>query len=144
MPVHQRQQLKRRPVRRQRVRRRVIAVEPVFPILVGAELAAQVVGRLVLRVLEIVLAVGAGLPDVEDGAGDGLAGEEIGDGAVHEGDAAVGVGVLDDGGAVVAEGGVGRPEGAEDGGRGRVDVALGHDFVGDFVDEAERCVSKEQ
>lgn len=137
MPIHQRQQLIRRPVRGQRVRRRVIAVEPILAVVVGAELAAQVVGRLVLRVLEVVFAVGAGLPDVEDGAGDGLAGDEVGDGAVHEGDAAVGVGVLDDGRAVVAEGGVGGPEGAEDGGRGRVDVALGDDFVGDFVDEAE-------
>lgn len=136
MSVHQRQQLIRRPVCRQRIRRGMVAVEPVFAVLVGLELAAQVVGRLVLRVLEVVLAVGAGLPDVEDGVGDGLAGQQVGDGAVHEGDAARGVGVLDDGGAVVAEGGVGGPEGAEDGGGSRVDVALGHDFVGDFINEA--------
>lgn len=114
----------------------MVAVEPILAVLVGLELAAQVVGRLVLRVLEVVLAVGAGLPDVEDGVGDGLAGQQVGDGAVHEGDAARGVGILDDGGAVVAEGGVGGPEGAEDGGRGRVDVALCHDFVGDFINEA--------
>lgn len=137
MTVQKLKELIRRPIRGQRVRRGVVAVQPVLALLVGPELAAQVVGLLVLGILEVVLAVGAGLPDVEDGAGDGLAGDEVGDGAVHEGDAALGVGVLDDGRAVVAEGGVGRPEGAEDGGGGGVDVAFGYDLVGDFVDEAE-------
>lgn len=113
--IHQRQQLVRRTIGGQRVGSGVVAVEPVFAVLVGLELAAQIVGGLVLRVLEVVFAVGAGLPDVEDGAGDGLAGQQVGDGAVHQGDAAFGVGVLDDGAAVLAEGGVGRPEGAQDG-----------------------------
>lgn len=113
--IHQRQQLVGRTIGRQGVGSRVVAVEPVFAVLVGPELAAQVVGALVLGVLEVVFAVGAGLPDVEDGVGDGLAGKQVCDGAVHQGDAALGVGVLDDGGAVLAEGGVGRPEGAQDG-----------------------------
>lgn len=116
MAIHQRQQLIGRTIGRQRVGSRVVAVEPVFAVLVGPELAAQVVGALVLGVLEVVFAVGAGLPDVEDGVGDGLAGEQVCDGAVHQGDAALGVGILDDGAAVLAEGGVGRPEGAQDGG----------------------------
>lgn len=113
--IHQRQQLIGRTIGRQRVGSRVVAVEPVFAVLVGLELAAQVVGALVLGVLEVVFAVGAGLPDVEDGVRDGLAGEQIRDGAVHQSNAAGGVGVLDDGAAVFAEGGVGRPEGAQDG-----------------------------
>ncbi len=136
MPVHELQQRIARPVGGQRVGGGVVAVEPVLAVLVGAKLAAQVVGGLVVRVLEVVLAVGAGLPDVEDGVGDGLAGEEVGDGAVHAADLAAGGRVLDDGGAVVAEGGVGGPEGAEDGGGGRVNVAFCDDFVCDFVDEA--------
>jgi hypothetical protein len=113
--IHQCEQLVSRTIGRQRVGSGVVAVEPVFAILVSPEFAAQVVGALVLGVLEVVFAVGAGLPDVEDGVGDGLAGEKVCDGAVHQGDAALGVGVLDDGAAVLAEGGVGRPEGAQDG-----------------------------
>lgn len=113
--IHHRQQLVRRTVGRQRVGSWVVAVEPIFAVLVSLELAAQVVGGLVLRVLEVVFAVGAGLPDVEDGVGDGLAGQQVCDGAVHQGDAALGVGVLDDGGAIVTEGSVGRPEGTQDG-----------------------------
>lgn len=142
MPIHQLQQGIAGPIGGQRVGGGVVAVEPVLSILVGAELAAQVIGGLVVRVLEVVLAVGAGLPDVKDGVGDGLAGEEVGDGAVHEADLAAGGRVLDDGGAVVAEGSVGGPKGAEDGGRGRVDVAFCDDFVGDFVNEAARVMEK--
>lgn len=116
MTVHQGKKLVSRTVGRQRIGRRVVAVEPVLAVLVGCEFTTQVVGGLVLRVLEVVFAVGAGLPDVEDGAGDGLAGEEIGDGAVHLAHAALGVGVLDDGAAVVAEWRIRGPEGPEDGG----------------------------
>ena len=110
--VHQAKQLERRAIGGQGIGGRVVAVEPVLSVLVGPELAAEVVGGLVLGVLEVVAAVGAGLPDVEDGVGDGLPGEQVGDGAVHQGDAAVRVGVLDDAVAVLAEGRVGRPEGA--------------------------------
>lgn len=134
--VHHLEQLPARAVLGQAVGGRVQAVEPVFAVLVGTELASQVVGRLVLGVLEVVLSVGAGLPDVEDGAGDGLAGQEICDGAVHLADAAGGGGgVDDDAAAEVTEGRVGRPEGPQDGGGGGVDVGLGDDLVGNLVDE---------
>lgn len=122
-------------VGRQGVGGGLVAVEPVLALLVAPELSAQVVGRLVVRVLEVVLAVGRGLPDVDDGAGDGLLGVEVGDDAVHEGDLAVGGRVLDDGAAVLAEGGVGGPEGAEDGGRGGLLARLVHVLVCDLVDE---------
>jgi len=98
----------------------------VVAILVCAELAAQVVGLLDFRLLEVILAAGRGLPDVDDGVGDGLLGEDICHTAVHEGDLAV-VGAADDGVAVVTEGGVGAPEGAEDGvGGGDVAGLEGH------------------
>jgi len=70
------------------------AVESVLALVVGLELAAEVVvceGR----VLEIVLAVAAGLPHVESDVGDGLMGDEIADDAVHVSDLAF-VLVLDD------------------------------------------------
>lgn len=116
MSVHELEKSVARAISWQRVSRGVVAVEPVAAVLVGAELAAEVVGGLVVRVLEIVLAVGAGLPDVEDGVGDGLAGDEVGDDAVHAADSALRVRVLDDGAAVITERSVGGPEGAEDGG----------------------------
>lgn len=135
--VHHLQELPRGAILRQAVGGGVQAVEPVLAILVGAELASQVVGGLVLRVLEVILAVGGGLPDVEDGAGDGLAGQKIGDCAVHLADAAGGCwGIDNDAAAEVAEGSVGGPEGAEDRGGGRVDVGLGDDLVGNLIDEA--------
>lgn len=42
------------------------AVEPEFAVFVCAELASKVVASLVLGVEDVVLAVGAGLPHVED------------------------------------------------------------------------------
>lgn len=56
--VHHLEQLVRGTIGREGVGRGIVAVEVVFSVLVGAELAAQVVGGLVLRVLEVVLAVG--------------------------------------------------------------------------------------
>lgn len=120
----------------QRVGGWLVAVEPILALLVAPELSAEVVGCLVLGVLEVVLAVGARLPDVDDGSGDGLLGVEIGDDAVHQGRLAMGVGVDDDGAAVVTEGGVGGPEGAEDGRRGGLLAGLVDVLVGDLVDEA--------
>lgn len=135
VPVHELEELVRGAVGGQAVGRGVVAVEPVPALLVGAELGAEVVGSLVVRVLEIVLAVGRRLPDVEDGAGDGLAGQEVRDSAVHESDAAIKVGFLDDGAAELTEGSVGGPEGPEDGRGGGVDVAFRDDLVGDLVNE---------
>ena len=102
-------------VGRQRVGSRLVAAEPVLALLVAPELSTQVVGRLVVGILEVVLAVGRSLPDVDDSTGNGLLGVEVGDHAVHESDLAVGSGVLNDGAAVLTEGGIGRPEGAQDG-----------------------------
>ena len=135
--VHHLQKLIRRAVRGQRVGRGVVAVEPVLAVLVGAELAAEVVGGLVIRVLEVVLAVGRRLPDVEDGVGDGLAGDQVADDTVHETDAAVGSRVLDDGASVLTERGIGGPEGSENGGRCGVNASVRHDLVGYFINEAE-------
>lgn len=134
--VHEGEELPRGAVAGEGVGGGVEAVEPVLALLVGAELATEVVGGLVLGVLEVVLAVGGGLPDVEDGAGDGLAGDDVADHTVHLGDAAVGGNaVLEDLTTELTEGSVGGPEGAENGGGGRVELALGDDLVGDLIDE---------
>lgn len=120
----------------QGVRGGVVAVPPELALLVGAELAAQVVLGLV-GVLEVVLAVGGSLPDVEDGALDGLAGLHVPEDTVHEGDLAVRVGVLDDAVAELAEGSVGGPEGTEDDVGGGGDTVFGDDLVGDLIDKAD-------
>lgn len=121
-------------VGRQGVGSGVVAVPVELSLLVGSELATEVVIGL-LGVLEIVLAVGRGLPDVEDGANDGLAGLHVFDDTVHEGDAAVGVGVLDDAVAKSAEGSIGRPEGAENDVGSGGDAILSNDLVGDLINE---------
>ena len=64
------------------------AVQPVLSLVVGLELAAEVVvceGR----VLEIVLSVAAGLPHVEDGVGNSNVGVDVLDGAVEVGELSV-------------------------------------------------------
>lgn len=120
----------------------VQAVEPVLALLVGAELAAEVVVGLVLGVLEVVLAVGGRLPDVEDGVGDGLVRGHVPDHTVHERHLASGGNtILDDGAAELTEGSVGGPEGSEDGGGGGVNVAFRNDLVGDLVNKAVCDVS---
>lgn len=139
--VHQPQQLSRRPGGINRILGGLQAVEPELALLVGLELAAQVVAALVLRVEGVVLAVGARLPHVEDGVGDAKPGVDVLDDAVEEGDLAVLGQVLHDRGAVVAEGCLGRPEGAQDGGRRRLEALVGDDFVVDFVDKAGGLVS---
>jgi len=58
---------------------------------------------LVLRILEIVLSVGACLPDVDDCVGDALLGVKIPDYTMHESCLAIGVWVENDGVAKVAE-----------------------------------------
>jgi hypothetical protein len=83
------------------------------------------------------LAVGGGLPDIENGAGDGLAGFHVADRSVHEGHTAIGLGVLDDAVAESAEGSVGGPEGAENNVGGGGDTILGDNLVGDLIDETE-------
>jgi hypothetical protein len=102
---------------------------------ISPELPPEVIIGLILRILEVVFAVRRRLPDVNDNAWDALSGDEVGDGAVHEGDMAL-VRILDYAAAELAEGGIGAPEGAEDGGGGWEDAGFGGDLVGDFVNEA--------
>jgi hypothetical protein len=114
---------------------RLEAVEPELAVLIGAELAAKVVARLVLGVVGVVLAVGAGLPHVEDGVGDTLASVDVADDTVEECELTVLGHILDDAATEIAEGGLGRPEGTEDaGGRGSLST-VGDDLVVDLVDE---------
>lgn len=116
MSIHELQESIAWSVRWQRVSGRVIAVEPVLSVLIGSEFSSQVVGGLVVWVLEVVFAVGAGLPNVEHGSRNGLSSEKICNRAVHESNLTTRSWVLDDGAAVVAEGGIGRPEGSKNGG----------------------------
>lgn len=118
----------------ERVGSRVVAVPVELTLLVGAELAAEVVLGLA-GVLEIVLAVGGSLPDVEDSTLDGGAGLHVGEHAVHVGDLAVGVGVLDDAVSKGAEGSIGRPEGAENDVGGGSEALVSDDLVGDLVNK---------
>jgi len=111
------------------------AVEPELSVGVGAELAAKVVARLVLGIVGVVFAVGAGLPHVENGVGDSLSGINVADDAVEECELAVLGHVLDDAGAEVAEGGLGRPEGTENAGGCRGLAAFGDDLVVDLIDK---------
>jgi hypothetical protein len=111
MAIKKIQKNTRRAIGRQRISRGTQAVEMILAIRISPELPPQIIIRLILGILEIVFAVGAGLPDVDDDVGDALLGDQVGDGAVHEGDVAL-VRVLDDAAAQLAEGGVGAPEGA--------------------------------
>ena len=77
----------------------------IFSILITLELSPQIIIALVLWILEIVFAVRGCLPDIDDCTWDALAGDHVGDLAVHECWLTVGVGVLDDGTAEFAEGG---------------------------------------
>lgn len=115
-------------------------VEVIATVIVGAELAAQVIGFLVLWVLEVVFAVRGGLPYVKDGVGDAPFCDDVGDTAAHQGDLSI-VRAADDGVAKFAERGVRAPEGSEDrGGSGRVISGFYDEFVADFVDEADWIV----
>lgn len=113
----------------------------VIAICISPEFSSQIVIRLVFWVLEIVFSVRRCLPDVNDGVGDSLAGEEINDFAVHQGGLTIGVWVLDDRASGLAEWGVGRPEGTEDRRGGWVDAVFGYELVGNFVDESVNWIS---
>lgn len=122
VPVHQLQEDSRGSVSGQRVRGWMEDIEMIGAVGPSAELAAQVVGFLVVWVLEVVLAVRGGLPDVEDGVGDASFCNCVGDPAPHQGDPAI-VRAADDAIAQFAEGGVRAPEGPEDRGRGGYVIA---------------------
>lgn len=126
----------RRTISRQRVSCRVKAVESVVAVLIGPELAAQVVGNLVLGVLEVVLAIGASLPNVEDGVRNGLLGNGVGDVAMHQRRSAL-VGRDSDRVAGLTEGSVRRPEGAENSrGGGLISTRLLEKLVLNFVNNS--------
>lgn len=140
MAIQRRQELISGTLNGKRVSRRPEAVEVVVPVLVGAELAAEVVGLLVLGVLEVVFSVRGRLPDIHDGVGDGFACVEVSDAAVHQAGATV-VRAAGDGVAVLTEGGVRAPEGAQDcGGCGASAAVCCHE-VGDFGDQTVILVS---
>lgn len=107
MSIQQPQKHARRSISRQRIRRRLQNIKVVFAIRIRSELPTQVVISLVFWVLEIVFSVRGRLPDIDDGVGDSLAGEQVGDLTVHERGVAVGCGVLNDGAAELTEGCVG-------------------------------------
>lgn len=138
VPAHQLQQIGRRATGINGVLGGLQAVEPELALLIGLELAPEVVACLVLGVEDIVLAVGAGLPHVKGGIWDAEAGVDVLDHAVEEGHLAVLGEILDDSGAEVAEGGLGRPEGPENGGGGGLEALVGDDLVVDFIDETMR------
>ena len=139
--VHQGKQIPRGAVLGQAIGGGVQAVEPVLALLVGLELAAEVVGGLVLRVLEVVLAIRRRLPNVEDSAGDGLAGGDVTNHTVHLGNTALGGNaILEDLAAEGAERSIGRPEGTQDRGRGGINVTLSDDLMGDLVNEAVKSM----
>lgn len=74
--------------------------------LVCGELAPKVVGLLLLRVLEVVLSVGARLPDVDNGIGNALLGVKVADYTVHKSLLTIRMFVTDDGVAELTVGGV--------------------------------------
>ena len=116
-----------------RVGCRTQAVEAVFPVFARGEAAPQVELRLIL-VLLLIEPVRGGMPDIELGVLDRLAGEVVFDNAVHVGVVAVGD-IVHDGVVHGAARGVGAPEGAEDRGAGRQGGRGGGELVGDFVDK---------
>ena len=124
----------------ERVGSRVVAVPVELAVLVGLELATEVVFRL-RGVLEVVLAVGRSLPDVKNSTLDGGTGLHVLEDTVHVCDSATLLVVLNDAVAELTERSVGRPEGTEnDVGSGR-HALLGDNAVGNLVDEPIRLVS---
>lgn len=138
--VHESEENTSGTIGRKRVGSRVVAVPVELAILVGSELATEVVLGLG-RVLEVVLAVGRSLPDVENSALNGFTSVHVLDDTVHECDSAALVGVLNDAVTELTERSVGRPEGTEnDVGSGR-HALFGDNAVGNLVDEAVLLVS---
>lgn len=114
------------------------AVERELAVLIGAELAAEVMTSLVLGVENVVFAVGAGLPHIEDGVGNGLASLSVRDDTVEESELSIRWHVLDDAGTKLAEWGIGGPERSEDGRGGRVNTVRGLNLVVDLIDETKQ------
>ena len=111
------------------------AIEPEFTVIVGAKLAPKVVAGLVLGVEGIVLAVGAGLPHVEDSAWDATASLGVLDDTVEKCELPVFWHVLDHAAAKVPEGCFRGPERSENNGRCGSDAIVGDNCVVDLVNE---------
>ena len=122
-------------VLRKRVCGRAETLETVFSLAVGLELSSEVVVGLVVWILEIVLSVGRGLPDVDCDIWDWLLGGHVGNNTVHVGDQAAWSWVLDDATIEFSPWSVGAPERTEDSGGGRGVIGLGGDVVCDFGHE---------
>ena len=111
------------------------AVKREVAVLVGSELASEVVAGLVFGVKDVILAVGACLPHVEDCAWNALAGLDINDLAVEDCLLSVLGHVLDHAAAKLAERCLRGPEGPENS-RGCGGKAVGgDDLVVDLVNE---------
>lgn len=132
--VHSRKKNPGRTFSRKRISSGLKAVEVVFSLLVGLELATEIVVCLFL-ILKVILSVGAGLPDIEDGVSDGLFSIRVHDTAVHKSNFSL-VGAHDDGTTVLTERGFGAPERSQNGGRSWLDLALKESHVGHFVKES--------
>lgn len=111
------------------------AVEGEVAVLVGPELAAEIVAGLVFRVEDVVLAVSAGLPHIEHCARNAFASVDVNDLAVEECLLPVLGHVLDHAASKLTEWSFRRPEGSQNGrGCGRNAIG-GDDLVVDLVDE---------
>lgn len=89
------------------------AVEPEFAVFIAAKFPPEIVTGLILRVEDIVLAVGAGLPHIEDGVRDALAGFSILNDTMEKRELPIFWHVLDDATAKVPEWGIRGPERSE-------------------------------
>lgn len=109
MPIHQLQQLARRPIIRDGIRRRPQTIKVIPPLLISLELAPQVKLHLV-GILLLVQPIRRGLPHFNRGTCKRLLRRKVHHTAVHEGHLAVGGLGDDDVGAVLAVGRVGAEE----------------------------------
>lgn len=135
MSIHQLQQLPRRPIIRNRIRRRPQTIKVISPLVIRPKLAPQVKFHLV-GILLLVKPIRRSLPHFDCGAGERLLRREVDHAAVHEYHFAVG-GLGDDYvGAVLAVGRIGAEEWAEDCGCGGCIFGFVGEGEGYFVDEA--------
>jgi len=115
------------------------ADKAVLAVLVGQELSTQVVVLLVLLVLEVVLAIGGGLPEVDKDVWNWLLGGHVLDNSVHVGDESTWSWAVDDALSKLPVWCIWRPEWSKNG-RGSWGVTgLGGNVVGDFGDQASTC-----
>lgn len=117
------------------------AIEVELAIGIGAELAPQVVPGLVLWVKNIVFAIGAGLPHVEDSVWNANSSINILDRSVEVGQLSVFGHILYTGSTELTERSLRRPERTEDRGGGWDAALRGDNFVVNFIDETIGFVS---